>query len=251
MEDNIRIGWLFPDQMNLHGERGNVLALIKALKNQGYSAVTEMTGINDEIEPLKYDVIFCLAGEISRFPLAAEKLKPVVSDLEEFMEKGKPLIVTGTTMGLFGKETVRDDGSVIEGLGILPLVTRERKTIYGDDILSVTHYGGKEMTLSGCQIQTADFDFEEENPFSHMKYGYGDDGVRTSEGFIIENSIFTNSLGPLLAVNPWLCDEVARVILKNRGINEFRKTPHTLEEKSLEVKSQFIMGKSSPIRKIE
>lgn len=38
----IKIGWLFPNTFNLHGDRGNILALEFELRRRGHEPVTEI-----------------------------------------------------------------------------------------------------------------------------------------------------------------------------------------------------------------
>ena len=138
---DFRIGWLFPDTLFLHGERGNVLALAKYAELSGFShSVTKIDFDKENFDPLDFDVLFAASGEITSFPYVRDWLIPYKDRLEEFIENGHPLIATGTTCGLFGEKIFRSDGTVIEGLGILHSNMTERGYIYGDDVLFKCRY---------------------------------------------------------------------------------------------------------------
>ena len=206
-----RIGWLFPDTLFLHGERGNVLALARYAELCGFDhSVTKIDFDTENFDPMDYDVLFAAPGEISVFPRIRDWLMPYRDRLSEYIENGHPLIVTGTTCGLFGREIVRADGSVMEGLGIMQSVMTERGYVYGDDVLYKCTYNDVEMEIVGNQVSMADLDIGEEEPFGELEYGYGNTGKDRKEGMTRGYSIFTNTLGPVLVSCPWLTVEIIR-----------------------------------------
>ena len=82
-----------------------------------------------------------------------EWLRPYADDLEKFVESGRVLLVTGTSMCMFGRDTARQDGTVIEGLGMIDCSFKERKYVYGDDICFTSDYGRQREECFGVQIQ--------------------------------------------------------------------------------------------------
>ncbi|MBR5733059.1 MAG: cobalamin biosynthesis protein CobQ, partial [Lachnospiraceae bacterium] len=92
---DFRIGWLFPDTLFLHGERGNVLALARYAELSGFShSITKIDFDTDGFDPMAYDVLFAAAGEISSFPDVCGWLAPYRDRLEEYIEEGHPLVAT-------------------------------------------------------------------------------------------------------------------------------------------------------------
>ena len=90
-----KIGWLFPDTLFLHGERGNVLALARYAELSGFDhTVTKIDFDTENFDPMSYDVLFAAAGEISVFPYVRDWMLPYKDRLEEYIESGHPLIVT-------------------------------------------------------------------------------------------------------------------------------------------------------------
>ena len=87
-----------------------------------------------------------------------------------------------------------------------------------------------------------------EKPFGQLMYGFGNTGKDRNEGSVKGNSIFTNTLGPILVLNPWLTKKIVQICLKNAGTAEADfdfDFDMTLELKSLETKKQFTAGKVS------
>ena len=74
---DLKIAWLFPDTLYLHGERGNILALQRIAKLKGLETSIDRIDFDTEnFNPMDYDIIFCPPGEIVSFPVVLEYLRP-------------------------------------------------------------------------------------------------------------------------------------------------------------------------------
>ena len=246
----IRAAWLFPDILYIHGERGNLLALERVAKSAGAEVLIDRIDFDTEgFEPMNYDFIFCPPGEIASYTAVVEWLKPYREGLIRFIEEGRVLLVTGTSQCIFGGMTKREDGSRVEGLGLIDCDFIERELVYGDDLNFMTRFGcgGAEESLEifGSQIQMMDVESREE-PFGQLLYGFGNTGQDRREGSMKHNAIFTNTLGPILVLNPWLTKKIVQICLQNAGEEtaDF-DLDMGLELKSLETKKQFTAGKVS------
>lgn len=149
-------------------------------------------------------------------------------------------------MALWCKEVQRADGSSFEGLGILDAVAKENDAVYGDDVYFSCKYGSKEVEVLGNQIQMADFICDGQPAFGQLIYGYGNTGKDRQEGFLLENAIFTNTLGPMLVTNPWLTEEIITVAAEKAGLalND-EELDVSLEQESFAAKKRYIEGKES------
>lgn len=245
----MKIGWLFPDTLYLHGERGNILALERFARKAGFAPEIEKIGLETEnFEPMAYDVLFCAPGEITSFPVVIAWLTPYIEKLNDYIEAGKPLLVTGTSVAIWCKEIQRADGSCFSGLGLLSATAKEKDAVYGDDNDFTCDYGGETMEIIGNQIQMADFFDEEEAPFGKLIYGYGNTGKDRREGFVKKNAIFTNTLGPMLVTNPWLTVKLIEAAARAKGeAAEWSDCDFELEQKSFATKKEFILGKETKL----
>ena len=238
MDKTVNVGWMYPDCLNLHGERGSVQAFERIGGEIGLDV--RIRRIEDFDDPVPFDaldLLFFAPGEITcleHIRPALEKQRPA---LEAYLKKGGWLIAVGTTGLLFGRETVREDGSTFAGLGLLDMTAREREFVWGDDL----HFrlDDTKMEVFGSQIQMADVTAAE--PLGSVLYGRGND-ADGAEGARSGNLIFTNCLGPVIVKNPWWTEDILQqIILQKQGIA--CKRPHALESASFDSCLRFTKNK--------
>lgn len=248
MDNNLRIAWMFPDTLYLHGERGNVLALEKIGKDLGLEIIVDKINLEDNFNPKDYDILYFGAGELNRTESIVNKLKEVNEDLSDFVNKGKPIIVTGNSVSYFGKK-IQGVHSTFNGLGLIDIITKEKDAVYGDDLYFKTRYNNKDLEIFGSQIQMTDIIPGKEKSFGKLLYGYGNSGDTLNEGVIKGNSIFTNTLGPLLILNPWLTKEILTVAANNKNIEiENKDLDFSIEKESLNSKINFTKNKKTDLK---
>lgn len=247
----IRCGWVFPDTLYLHGERGNILALEKIAEKMGVEAEIVKINLDDSFNPEDFDLLYFSAGELKRLPSIKEKLNPIRQDLIEYIDQGKPLIVTGNSISYFGQTVEQADGKLVNGLQIIDTDYKENPEVYGDDIYGQIIYNGQAMKVFGNQIQMGDIKVNDEKPFTELYYGYGNDGTTDVEGVQKKNSIFTNILGPLLVLNPWLTEEIIKVAAQKKGLYpKYPELNFDLEKKSLDSKVNYVNNKKTNLTNI-
>lgn len=245
-----RIAWMFPDTLFLHGERGNVLALKRFAEIAGLdSEVVKIDFDSKGFDPMDYQVMFFAPGEISSFPAVIEWLDAYRDKIREYIESGRVMIVTGTSVGIFGKEIKRDNGETIQGLDLIDIGFNENKAVYGDDLYYSATYNCKDFEIIGNQIQMGDIDLGTAEAFGHVIYGYGNCGKDLNEGIKLNNSVFTNTLGPMLVCNPRITAEIIKVAAASSGLKADESAldnyDDSLERKSFETKKKFTENKES------
>ena len=254
-DKKINIAWMYPDTLYLHGERGNLMALVRYAMELGLAPHVRRIDLGTkDFDPMQYDILFFGPGEISSFKSVMADIGGYRRSIAEYISSGRILIATGTTMSMFGEKITRfspdaEDGigEVIEGLCVIPAESWEREYVFGDDLDIRAEYGGYSMELIGNQIQMADIKFAESaqyNRFGSVIYGRGNNGEDNMEGIVHGNSIFTNMLGPILVSNPWLTLRIIRAAAETKGIIIEAEDPaYDLEIKSFALKKEFIESK--------
>ena len=247
MEKNkLNLVWLYPDMLNLHGDRGNIQAFEKIAKKLDLEInIQKIDDYDSNIDFENTDIILVNPGELKVIKTVIESLKKQNKNLDEYIQKNKFIILIGTSGAIMAKKTTRLDGTEIEGLGYLNMDCTQREYIHGDDIYFELDDNSK-TEIIGSQIQVIDTKLNENIALANIKYGLGNNGDGT-EGAKYKNVIFTNGLGPIFVKNPWWAEKIIKEAMKNKGIeiaNSINKSEFEIEINSNESIKKFIKSKN-------
>lgn len=252
---DINVLWLYPDKMNLHGDRGNMMAISKIASAMGITLnIIRANSAKDAGDLSCTDLIYIGSGQMEHMKKLTDDLKLILPEIKKYVENGGYFLIIGSSGCMLSKNFTRYDGSVESGLGILDMTAKElnrekmpyvTSEVYGDDILFKTT---DEMEIVGCQIQCMDFTLHSVECFGKVLYGYGNNTTDGTEGARYKNVIFTNTVGPLFSLNPWLgirilSDIAAKKGVDMNGFNENNVIYMDFARKSMELKKQFIKDK--------
>lgn len=215
MTQELRILWLYPDILNLHGDRGNAMALVRVCGQAGVTAsITRVDRLADPIDLEAADLVLVGPGELAVMADVVRALSPYSQGLAEMVDAGTPMLVSGTSAGIVARTTARLDSSRFDGLGLVGMEVVEREEILGDDL--ILDVGGREV--GGMQIRMADLRLDPgQAPFGSVLYGWGNDHDHPdAEGARRGNLVATNLLGPSLVKNPWFAWRLIEQALTNR-----------------------------------
>ena len=209
------VGWMYPNLLNLHGERGSIQAFMHVAKQLGIDVeVRRIEDFDDEVPFSELDCLIFLPGEISVFQYLIPALNRQRDALDAYLNSDGYLLALGTTVLMFGNKIDREDGSTIDCLQYLDMTAHERKYVWGDDL----HFRMDDMELAGSQIMMADI--ATSSPLGVTFYGRGNNATG-SEGARWKNLIYTNCLGPLFVKNPWFAERIIRDICQKKSPPRF------------------------------
>ena len=232
--NSINITWLWPDILNLHGDRGNVMALERIAGKMGLqTTVNKIVNYGDPIDFENTDIILMNPGEFKSIEYIINALSRSQAELDSYIASGKVILTVGTTGAAFGRSIERLDGSRMAGLGYLDMECRERDSIVGDDL--IMHLRDYDFDMNGSQIQVMDTYLHSDIALADVIYGYGNHSYEEGhEGGRYKNLFFTNMLGPVLVKNPWFTQALIQEILRVRGEN----APKTLGDADFNLEYQ-------------
>lgn len=244
MNRAIHIAWAYPDILNIHGGRGDIMALKKISEKMNLSLEIKRCELLSEDLPFEWaDIIYFTSGELKCVPEIVDALERQRTELEKFISKGGSLWAVSSSGAVLGNGIDMLDGSVVNGLGLLDMRWKERESVWGDDLWFSTEYG---FEIMGNQIQVAEVKLGEgQAPFGKTIYGRGNCGDGT-EGAKSGNVIFTNCLGPMMIKNPKMASELLRNAAETAGVAGYRMLDEKdmeIEEKSFEQIKKFIEKK--------
>jgi len=218
MSNKLNILWMYPDILNLHGDRGNLMAFDKVGKMIGVDVnISKVEHYGDNIDFENNDIMFFNVGEMKVMPAIVDILKKHKDELDKFIEDNKTIILIGASGCIMAKKVVRNNGEY-EGLGYLDMEIKERDSVYGDDILF--KLSENDMEIVGCQIKMFEAKLLSDIRLGTLEYGNGNNGFEAKcEGAKYKNVIFTNALGPVFVKNPWYTELIIKNAMKNKGVD--------------------------------
>jgi CobQ-like glutamine amidotransferase family enzyme len=214
---------LYPNEMNIYGDRGNVLTLTRRAEWHGF--VPEVI-YHDPGKPFPgtADLIVGGGGQDSGQEKVQNDLLRISGKLHDLADKGVPMVMVCGLYQLFGHFFKTQEGNVIKGIGLFDAETHGGSNRMIGNIILDTPFGeviGYEnhsgQTFLGAGAQ----------PFGKVKKGAGNNGRDSREGAVYKNVYGTYLHGSLLPKNPVFADELIRQAAMYR-YNEF--TPATIDD---------------------
>lgn len=218
----LRLLTLYPEQMNIYADRGNILFWQRRCEWRGISFDHQSAGPGEGVDPAAHDLIYIGGGQDRDQELvAADMVATKREGLTAAVDDGAVLLaVCGgyqllghsyqlgekriEGLGLADLETVRDDGPRLIGnvaievdLGIGPKV-----------LAGFENHGGRTYLGDGATA------------LGRVIKGHGNDGRSGFEGVRRLNLFGTYLHGPLLPKNAWLADRLIQLAIGRREGSE-------------------------------
>lgn len=219
MTPTLRICHLYPDLLNLYGDRGNIMVLATRAKRRGFAVTVVEAELGDQIDPDLADLFFIGGGEDRQQRIASGDL--VRLKRGPLMEAaGAGAVVLGVCGGyqLLGLYYRPAEGEDLPGLGLLDLRTEHPGPAAGRLIGNlVIQPGGHEPLLVGFENHGGrTYLGSGTRPLGRVVSGFGNNGEDGLEGAVRERVYGTYLHGPLLPKNPAFADRLIREALSRR-----------------------------------
>lgn len=213
----LTIGHLYPDLLNLYGDRGNIQCLMKRCLWRGIEAEIIAFELDDKIDFSNLDIVLLGGGSDREQMLVCEKLKEIQKDFKEYVEQDGVVIAICGGYQLLGNYYKTEEG-IIEGLSLVDMYTEQGENRLIDNIVLQSELF--DMPIVGFENHGGRTFIGENKPLGKVLYGSGNDGKSGYEGVVYKNVIGTYLHGPLLPKNPQLADElILRALKKKYGEN--------------------------------
>ncbi len=230
----INIYHLYPNHLNLYGDRGNMLALCRRAKWRGIGVDIIPVNPGDDIDFATCDLLFMGGGQDSDQKMVAEDLKGRSGEIRKAVENNMVIFAVCGSYQLLGSYYITAHDEKIEGLNIMDLYTEKGKgRLIGNAAINCTlwepprtlvgfeNHGGR--TYLGPNLQ----------PLGTIIHGHGNNGTDKTEGAVYKNVIGTYLHGSLLPKNPLLTDFLLTKALAYRNQDTFlRELNDSLENKA-------------------
>jgi CobQ-like glutamine amidotransferase family enzyme len=208
---------LYPRQLGINGDSGNVLALESRAAWRGIPVTVVEHNVGDTL-PDDVDLIHIGAGPRTAQRSVQGDLALIAPRLREWKESGVPVLAIAGGWQLLGTSLTEEDGSVVAGADLFPSTARLVAARAVGEIVVRTEHG----TVAGFENHGAVMTLDAgATPLGTVTAGFGNAGVAGKgprpEGVLDGESIGTNLHGPFLPMNPGWADRLLRAALAVRG----------------------------------
>lgn len=211
---------LYPKDMNIYGDSGNVLVLKKRAEKRNISVNILSYNIGDSF-PKNVDIVVAGGGQDSGQEKVNKDLLKIKDKLKKLAENYTPMLLICGSYQLFGNYFRTNEGKVLKGIGILNAyteATNERmvgniitESVPFGEIIGYENHSGK-TTLEGDTL-----------PLGLVKLGAGNNGEDNTEGARYKNVIGTYLHGSLLPKNPRIADFLISEVMAKKYPDDFTK----------------------------
>ncbi len=212
-ERKITIGHLYPDLLNLYGDRGNIACMMQRCKWRGIEAETIEFNTGDTIDFSKLDIVLLGGGSDREQAIVCRNLLEIQKEFKAYVEDNGVVIAVCGGYQLLGKY-YKTDAEMIEGLNLVDIYTEQEEGRLIDNIVLKSDL--VKMPVVGFENHGGRTYINNNKPFGRGLYGSGNDGKSGYEGVVYKNVIGTYLHGPLLPKNPQLCDYLITKALERK-----------------------------------
>ena len=238
----LTIGHLYPDLLNLYGDRGNIQCFRKRLNWRGIEAEVIPVLSGDNIDFSKLDIVLLGGGSDREQELVCGYLKEIRKDFKEYVEDNGVVLAVCGGYQLLGHYYDTDDGR-IEGLSLVDIYTEQGSPRLISNI--VIQNDRMELPIVGFENHGGRTYINDNEPLGKVLFGCGNNGDDGMEGVRYKNVIGTYLHGPLLPKNPQVCDLLlSNALMRKYGTAELVPLDDTQElEANRYMVERFTQGK--------
>jgi len=213
---------LYPDELGVAGDRGNVMALTARLTHSGHSVTVIAHEVGAEL-PTDVDLVIVGNGPLSAMRNIHADLLANGDRLRTLRASGVAVFAYGSGAELLGHSITLADGTSLEGLAVLPFRSTRISTRAVGYVIVDSPFGqivGFEDNASRWTLDAG------AKPLGTLSAGSGN-GEGSVEGVLDTGTIGTVAEGtvaigtqvggPALPLNPLLADAIIASIGKRRG----------------------------------
>jgi lipid II isoglutaminyl synthase (glutamine-hydrolysing) len=215
----LRVLALYPEQMNIYADRGNILFLQRRCEWRGIGFVLEAAGPGDSLDARTHDLIYIGGGQDRDQRLVAGDL--VATKREAIASAaGDGAVVLAVCGGyqLLG-HSYQLGGERIPGLGLVDLETLREPgpRLIGNVAIEVDLGEGRRVIAGFENHGGRTYLGPAAEPLGRVLSGFGNNGRDGREGVRAGTVFGTYIHGPLLPKNAWLADRLTSLALARRA----------------------------------
>lgn len=213
----LTIAQLYPVELGITGDRGNVRAIEERASARGLDTTTVRAGIGEEL-PQDVDVIVIGNGPLSALRGVHADFQGRADALRAFIDAGGVLFAVGGSAELLGAGIDLTDGGFLQGLGLMPYrVTRTRDRRVGYITVETP-----DVRVVGFEDHASEWTLTDGSAaYGSVSAGRGSFARGEGRGEFVRhrNAFAGNVQGPVLPLNPGLADVIVTAAAQRRGVD--------------------------------
>jgi CobQ-like glutamine amidotransferase family enzyme len=214
----LTIAHLYPEQMNIYGDRGNIITLRQRCAWRGIETTLLPVGPGSSVDWPTVDLAFFGGGQDSGQALiAADFVERQAAGLRQAAEDGMVLLAICGGYQLLGHYILTHAGEKLPGIGLLDVHTVGGTQRLIGNIVVEASWGAGQQTLVGFENHSGGtYLGSGAQPLGRVLTGYGNNGQDGSEGAVWRNVTGCYMHGSLLPKNPHFADHLLTLALQRR-----------------------------------
>jgi CobQ-like glutamine amidotransferase family enzyme len=214
----LRLLALYPEEMNIYADRGNITLLRRRCEWRGIGFDYEAAGPGEGFDPGAHDLLYVGGGQDRDQRLvAADMLATKRAAIAAAVDDGAVVLAVCGGYQLLGRSYQLGDER-IEGLGLADLETVREPgpRLIGNVAIEVDLGGGPRLVAGFENHGGRTYLGAGAEPLGRVVKGFGNNGQDRHEGVRLGNVFGTYLHGPLLPKNAWLADRLIALALARR-----------------------------------
>jgi len=214
----LRICHMYPDVLNLYGDRGNVMCMQKRLDWRGIENTVTRLPIGSKANLADFDLVFIGGGQDFEQQVLLEDLhRGKDREILSAVEDGLPFLTICGGYQMMGNYYETYDGVRCDFIGAVDLYTiGSKQRMIGNYKYQCGPESGGSIVVGFENHSGQTFLGEGVQPLGKVLAGFGNNGQDGTEGVRYQNLFGTYSHGPLLPKNPALCDHILLTALQRK-----------------------------------
>ena len=229
----LNICHLYPDILNLYGDRGNIITMKRRLEGRGIKVNIDECSFGQPLNADKYDIFFIGGGQdFEQEVLLRDLSSGKAQDIRTAVEEEKTFLAICGGYQMLGEYYKTWDGVQLDFIGAIGVHTiGAKERMIGNYMFRTTPESGDTVVVGFENHSGKTYLSEQVAPLGMMLSGNGNNGEDKTEGARYKNVFGTYSHGSLLPKNPVLCDFILQTALNHRydGAEPLAPLDDTLE----------------------
>lgn len=214
----ISICHLYPDVLNLYGDRGNIICMEKRAAWRGIGVTVTGLSVGENTDFSQFDIFFMGGGQdFEQEVLLNDLTSGKAGEIKAAAEDEKVFLAVCGGYQIMGSHYKTHEGRQYDFIGALDCYTvGHKERMIGDCMFECNAESGGSTVVGFENHSGKTYLGEGVSPLGKILVGHGNNGEDKTEGARYKNVFATYSHGPILPKNPILADYILETALARK-----------------------------------